>query len=157
MKFNNKKCNRIMNQYLELDCDERVPAHITFHLIFCKKCRRQVRLLTLAKKAVSGPLTVPVPLTDTTIENVMRQINPKMSEKTLKNPIHLWNWIINGILMIGFMLVFIPQINTSPANKNLLVAFCLVFAGCVTAYCALLVISNMDFFIKKMTTLKTAA
>ena len=54
--------------------------------------------------------------------------------------------------MILFMFVFVFSSNI---NRNLDVAISLVFAGCVIAYIIAFVFSNIDFFVKKINTMKT--
>ena len=44
-----EKCDRIMDSFLELDKNQKIPFRITWHLLTCKKCRTQVRLCTLAE------------------------------------------------------------------------------------------------------------
>lgn len=143
-----------MDKYLELDKGERIPFQITMHLLFCKKCRQEVKLMSQAQKMMSEPLRIPVPLTDNTIENILRTIDPKFSDAKLKNPISMKNWIISGILMVLFMFFFVFSADTS---RNFEVAMSLVFAGCVIAYTLIFVFSNIDFFVKKIHTIKTAA
>ena len=142
-----------MDRYLELDKGARIPLEITVHLLFCRKCRRDVKLMSQAEKLLSEPLKIPVPVTDNTIENILRTIDPSFSNTRLKNPISMKNWIISGVLMILFMFVFVFSRNI---NRNLDVAISLVFAGCVIAYILMFVFSNIDFFVKKINTLKTA-
>ena len=143
-----------MDRYLELDKGERIPFEITVHLLFCRKCRRDVKLMTQAEKLLCEPLKIPVPVTDNTIENILHTIDPAFSNTRLNNPISMKNWIIGGVLMILFMFVFVFSRNIS---RNLDVAISLVFAGCVIAYILMFVFSNIDFFVKKINTLKTAA
>lgn len=143
-----------MDLYLGLDKGERIPFKVTIHLLFCRKCRRDIKLMAQAEKLLSSPLKIPVPLTDTTIENILRTIDPKFSNIQLKNPISMRNWIIGGTLMILFMFVFVFSRNIS---RDLDVAISLVFAGCVIAYILMFVFSNIDFFVKKINTMKTAA
>lgn len=150
--MNSKKCNEIMDRYLELDKGERIPFEVTIHLLFCRKCRRDVKLMAQAEKLLSEPLKIPVPLTDTTIENILRTIDPAFAGISLKNPISMRNWIIGGVLMILFMFVFVFSSNI---NRNLDVAISLVFAGCVISYTIAFVFSNIDFFVKKINTMKT--
>lgn len=154
--MNSEKCNEIMDRFLELDKGEHIPFDISMHLLFCSKCRKEVRLMEEAEKLLKEPLKIPVPLTDSTIENVLRTIDPKFSDAKLKNPISMRNWIISGILMIMFMFVsaFFTNSNT---GRNQLMAYSLVFAGCVIAYCLLFISSNIDFFVKKISTFRTAA
>lgn len=154
--MNPEKCASTINEYLSLDRNSRVPLHITMHLLNCKDCRRRIKLLAMADKAASAPLNVQVPVTDTAIENVMRTLKPELPEKSLINPVPMHNWIFFGILMILCMLVF-AVFTKETENDALEVAYCLVFAACVIVYCALFVICNIDFFVKRMRTQKKAA
>jgi hypothetical protein len=151
--MNSEKCNEIMDSYLELDKGEHIPFSMTAHLLFCRKCRREVRLMARAEKLMSEPLKIPVPLSNNTIETVLRTIDPEFSDTKLKNPISMRHWVISGILMILFMFVFVFSKNIS---NNLEVAMSLVFAGSVIAYTLTFVFSNIDFFVKKINTIKTA-
>jgi hypothetical protein len=154
--MNDTECERFMNEYLELDKDERVPFSLTFHLLSCKKCRTQVRLLTIAEKTAASPLQVQVPLNSSSITGIMQKINPAWDPETCStNPVSMTKWIVGGIAMILFMLVF-AVFTSSASDQRLLVAFYLVFGGVVTSYCALFVGSNMDFFVKKIHTIKIA-
>lgn len=142
-------CEKFLDAFLQLDKHERVPLSLTFHLLTCKKCRRIVRLLTLAEKAAAKPLNVQTAITDETIVRVMKNIAPEIPEEQLINPIKIHNWIIGGILMIVFMITMIPILTAAPHTKILLLEFCIVFGAIVTAYCILFITSNMDFFIKQ--------
>jgi len=147
-------CNIIMNHFLELDKNERLPFSITFHLLICKRCRTQVRLLTQAEKTAAEPVKIPVPLNDTTIEAVLKKIDPAYNAVS-GSPISLLKWIVSGLLMIFLLLIF-GVITNSTSSGQLLLVFYLMFAILVTVYCALFVGCNMDFFVKKIETLKLA-
>lgn len=147
-------CNIIMNHFLELDKNERMPFSITFHLLICKRCRTQVRLLTQAEKTAAEPVKIPVPLNDTTIETVLKKIDPAYNAVS-DSPISLLKWIVSGLLMIFLLLIF-GVITNSTSSGQLLLVFYLMFAILVTVYCALFVGCNMDFFVKKIETLKLA-
>ncbi|MCR5724836.1 MAG: hypothetical protein K6G80_07120 [Treponema sp.] len=121
-------CERTMNRFLELDKGERLPLAVTLHLLWCRDCRTQVRLMTMAERVVSG-----------------RSVH-KMS---LQKPVSLKKWIFGGVCMILFMLVF-GRAADYFASEALWTAFALVFAAAVTAYCAIFVGCNMDFFVKKI-------
>lgn len=150
-----KNCTQIMNQFLELDKNQRIPLKLTLHLLLCKKCRTQVRMLTKAEKIASEPLKVQVPLTDNSIEAVLRQINPQYDYEESKSPISLGRWIVSGAAMVCLMLLF-GILTRGSSSQALLISFYLLFAGVVTAYCAFFVGCNMDFFVKKIETMKFA-
>lgn len=144
-----ENCNRIMDIYLALDKGEKVPLEVTIHLLTCKNCRKQVQMLKAAEKLARAPLEIPVPMDDFSIEAVMAKIDPNYTNA--KNPISIAKWIVGGIAMILFMLTF-GLSSYSEANKGIMIAFYTLFAGCVTAYCAMFIGTNMDFFVKLLET-----
>ena len=153
--MNNEKCNKVMDKFLELDKDSRIPLSVSLHLIFCKKCRTQVRLCTLAEKASAKPLNTPLPLNNEMMIKIMKQIDPTfvVQETNPIKPVSMKGWIIAGIIMICTMLTFGFQ--TSPETSKTLVSFFyLVFAMVISIYCAFFVGSNLDFFVKKFETVK---
>ena len=150
---NSERCEKIMERYLELDKDERIPLPVTLHLLRCRRCRTQVRLLSLAEKTAAEPLEIPIPLNDMTITAVIRKINPKYDEESMPNPISMRKWIVGGVIMIALMTVF-GLFTNSNSNRELIISFYLLFGAIITAYCAIFIASNMDFFVKKINTLK---
>lgn len=143
-----------MDAYLALDKNERIPLKLTVHLLTCRHCRTQVRLLTKAERIAAQPLAVPAPLSDATVMDIMHAIDPAWSQEKAK-PVSLANWICGGVLMIVFMLVF-SLLRGTHTDDTLTLAFYLFFACAVTAYCAIFVATNLDFFIKKIQTIQTA-
>lgn len=127
------KCDAIMDEFMALDKNEKLPLKVTLHLLNCEKCRTEVRLLTMAEKIAAR--TMVVSNTD--------------NDFSRDNPVSLKNWILSGIIMIVFMLSFLI-LSSSLHSDSLTLAFALVFAFVITAYCALFVGVNLDFFVKKI-------
>ncbi len=145
----NIKCEKIMDEYLLLDKDSRLPLHLSLHLLSCPQCRSQVRLLTRAEHLAAFPLCTPALETDITIASVLKKIDA-MKNTSVPNPISLKRWVVSGVLMVILMLSFFIFLAwLSPALK---IAFCIVFALIITIYSALFIDSNIDFFIKKINT-----
>lgn len=142
-----------MDRFLELDKNERLPLGVTIHLLYCKKCRTEVRLFTMAEKVCAQPLKIPVADNDKIISLLMKKIDPSYDENAKVMHISMRRWIVSGVAMILAMLVFLFVRSSVPSNA-LDIAFCLLFTCVVSAYCALFVGSNMDFFVKKIETLK---
>lgn len=149
-------CNETMDLYLSLDKHELLPFSITRHLLFCKKCRTQVRILSAAEKtgtqAVFTKKTVTM-LEEESIESLMKKIAPLPLLLPDTKPVSLKKWIISGIALIctlfliplGGTIGFIP----SSFGNFFSVPF-YIFAGSATAaYCVLFVASNLDFFVKQ--------
>lgn len=146
----NNKCEDFLNQYLMLDKGERVPLRISLHLLGCKKCREQIKLLKLAEKEISAPLKIETPVTDASIQKVLSQVHMPQKDRFYK-PLPFAGWIIGGILMIA--LLFSSLFSTQEMqNRSLSIWYALTIAGCVTAYCAVFVCSHIDLFIKKLST-----
>ena len=153
MKKSNK-CETILNDYISLDRGEAVPLKIWTHLLLCKKCRSEVRLLTLADKACVTPLTIEREPDQSLAVAIMlgMQNDPECENLFIPKEVSLKNWIISGIIMILTMIFF--TINSYSQNTDIALPAYLVFAVFITGYCALFVASNLDFFIKKLENLE---
>lgn len=147
----NSICEKIMNEYIMLDKNERVPLKITLHMMKCKKCRRQIKMLSLAEKQLAEPLKIQVPLTDSTIENVLNKISPDLYKKMLKRPVSTAGWISGGIILF-LCLIMLMKFISELDSRNLSLFCSLMIAVIVTVYCTIFVISNIDIFIKKIST-----
>ncbi len=146
----NDKCEDFMNQYLMLDKGERVPLKLSLHLLGCKKCREQIKLLKLAEKEISAPLKIEMPVTDASIQKIISQIHVQQKDRFYK-PLPFAGWIIGGLLMIALLFSSLLSMQDIQ-NRSLSIWYALTIAGCVTAYCAVFVCSHIDLFIKKLST-----
>lgn len=144
-----KNCENYMEKFFSLDKHARLPFKLSMHLLFCKKCRSQVRALTLAEKACASPLKNETFENDATLLSIMKQIDPSYTPTEKIKPVSFRNWIIFGILMV-VALLFISALNVSATSTSLSFYFYIIFACIVTVYCALFIGSNMDFFIKQI-------
>lgn len=142
-----EKCKKIMDQFLLLDKNQKIPLKITLHLLGCKECRTQVRLLSLAEKASAKSLNTKLPLNNDTLVSIMSKIKPKTVAPEKIKHVSLAHWIIIGIIMLVAMLVYGVQ-TVSLNSTFMVVPFYLCFAEIVCVYCALFVGSNLDFFVK---------
>lgn len=147
--MNSEKCDFILNQYLMLDKNERVPLRLSLHLLFCKKCRNQIKMLRFAEKKIASPLSMPSPVTDETIQKIMDSVSPEMYKKMQKKPVPLVSWIIGGIVLIFLPLISIRSISLMN-SRTLSMTYALLIAFCITAYCTVFVFGNIDAFIKKI-------
>ena len=96
-----------------------------------------------------------MPLTDndSIIDMLMSKINPDYIRDGKIVHISMKRWIISGVTMILAMLMFLV-LRPSVASTVLDISFCILFTCVVSTYCAIFVGSNMDFFIKKIETIK---
>ncbi len=131
-----KICDKCMDRFMELDKDERLPLFITLHLLKCRECRTQVRYMSLAEKLISIPE------------------NTKDNERDVKylehpNPVTLTKWIITLILLILSMVTF-AIVSSKIESTWLSIAFYIVLGMAISAYSAIFVAQNLDFFIKRI-------
>lgn len=145
----NKKCNKIIERYLQLDKNQRLPLSITLHILSCKSCKNKIRMMSLAEEAIKEPISIEIPITDNSIEQIMQKISPESYNKITKNPISMTNWIISGIITILLLcasVIFASKFNSS----TLTFIYTLISGTAIITYCCAFVISNIDFFIKKI-------
>ncbi len=88
------KCNRIMDEYLELEDNSRIPVRIKIHLFLCSKCRAEA----FAMRETMDILKINSPFeTGSMSERIMTEIN------SLPNPyfkeVSLWHWLITGVVI----------------------------------------------------------
>ncbi len=146
----NEKCEEILNEYLMLDKGERVPFKLSIHLMFCKKCREQIKLLKLAEKKLASPLKITAPVTDDSIQKVLLKLNIEQKDRFYK-PFPIAGWIISGLLILA--LLFTPYLTLNEMKNNYFsLYYAFIIATCVTIYCAAFVWSHMDLFVKKLMT-----
>ena len=145
----NKKCSQMMEKYLELDKNTRLPVSVTTHLLFCKECRSKILLLSKAQKLTSQILKISSPVTDQSIINVLEALPEDKIQKSRKNPINLTLWIIAGILMIA-LFIFPVFFTNKFYGETFSVSYALMISICVIIYCSTFVCCNMDFFVKKL-------
>ncbi|MGL4981442.1 MAG: hypothetical protein ACRC4W_01055 [Treponemataceae bacterium] len=149
-------CEKIMDIFFALDKNERLPLAVTMHLLFCKKCRSEVRILTFAEKKLSEPLYIDVPLSNSAVSSIMDKIG--INDQPIRTQtVSLFNWVLGGIAMILAILIFmILQKNRYFSSTTLVAIFYTVFGCYLTAYCGLFVGSNLDFFVKKISLIRFA-
>lgn len=150
----NAKCEKTMSNYIALDRGERVPLQLWTHLLLCKKCRSEVRLLSIADSFCTKPIAIERKPQESLASAILQSIKNNPETKNLYTPkeLSLKNWILAGSLMLFAMLFF--GINVYSQNTQIALPVYLIFAIFITGYCALFVGSNLDFFIKKLKNLE---
>lgn len=135
----NTTCSEVMDKFLELDKDQRIPLWITNHLLGCSECRKKVKMFNQAEKYLTKEGTIQDPFTFSTISDVKEKIYPG-STKEKKVPLR--HWLIAGIiLMLCMILASVSVSKYFPEFQNISFIF---VAGAVTTYCMLFIGMNMD-------------
>ena len=122
------KCEQIMNEYLALDKNQRVPL--------------KIKLIATAEKQISAPLKVETTKTDSSIEAVMSEINKIEMEKIRKHQLPVIWWVIFGLIMI-VLLVGATQYIRGFNNNYITSTYALLLAGCIIGYTAVFVYSHI--------------
>lgn len=144
----NKHCESYMNDFLSLDAGERLPLSLTLHLLFCKECRSQVRAMSSAQKNAVRPFIKSIEVDSPSVINAMKKLDPQWKPKV--RPVSMIQWIISGIVMISALIFFALICDLFVQSQAYMVAYAFITAGAVTAYCAVFIASNLDFFVKKI-------
>lgn len=150
-KNSKNKCVQILNDYLMLDKNQRLPFLMTLHILMCQDCRKQIKMLSEAEKITCAPLKLQTPVTSEAIKNIMMKIDPETYEGKAVKPVRLLFWIIGGIAMIS-MLLFSLYSTSLMKSSSIMLIYALLIGFCVTLYCAIFVLSNVDYFVKKIST-----
>lgn len=143
-----------MDQFLSLDKGQHLPLSLSLHLLFCKKCRTQVRALTKAEQLAAKPLAITSPVTEDSIRMAIQKHAPELEQKTYRLPIPLW--IVAGVFILATLFVF-SLLSRKIVNGTLEFTTYLFFALVVTGYLILFFATNIDFFVKRIHTKKVNA
>lgn len=142
-----------LDQFLSLDKGQHVPFSLSLHLLFCKKCRAQIRSLIRAEQLAAKPLSISSPVTEDSIRTAIQQHAPEYEQKSYRFPIPLW--IVAGVFILATLFVF-SLLSRKIVNGTLEFTTYLFFALVVTGYLVLFFATNMDFFVKRIHTKKAA-
>lgn len=142
-------CLSYMNAYLLLDKNQALPFALSRHLMTCKSCRRQVKLLARAERLAAAPFTFRAPLTDKSIEGVLESLSPITYKRAKQRPYYLRYWIVAIVLVVSLLLA--PTILTSHMQlRGMSVSYGIIVASCITGFCFAFAMANIDFFIKRV-------
>ena len=150
------KCDEIMEEYLRIERYERLPLRMVFHLLYCKKCRDNIKVMTLATHFSSDKIMRKASKTNLlymkTMQQIMESGNVPLVKKSSFALLSLSLWGVIGSAMLAIFLV-IPStkigIRFIEAFGNY---FTLQFLFTVVSFltiCTIIFIArNLNFFVK---------
>ncbi|MBO4732738.1 MAG: hypothetical protein J5597_08075 [Spirochaetaceae bacterium] len=147
----NQQCEKMIDTYLMLDKHERIPLAVCVHLLTCKKCRTQVRMMTQAEEKLSSPLVIQLPFSDLKLCSIMQSVDPGFDIKSIC-PVSMRKWVITGIFMIIGIIIFEILDYLLPGAAILSASIHIVFGISIVLYCTIFIASNLEFFVKLMQT-----
>ena len=139
------KCSFVMDRFFALDQNEKLPLWMTLHLLHCKECRTQVRMLTQAEKISSRDSKGSAMFSAGTISDVIARLYP---EKPVKK-VSLLNWGIAGIFLL-FCMILLSVVSKQIVNKAVQLEIYLFIGILVSVFVMCFVTSNLDFFVKQI-------
>ena len=147
----NQQCEKMIDTYLMLDKHERIPLAVCVHLLTCKKCRTQVRMMTQAEEKLSSPLAIQLPFSDLKLCSIMQSVDPGFDIKSIC-PVSMRKWVITGIFMIIGIIIFEILDYLLPGAAILSASIHIVFGISIVLYCTIFIASNLEFFVILMQT-----
>lgn len=148
------KCDRTVNSYLQLEDYTSIPFTLRLHLLLCKKCRQEIKILsrTFSRIRNDFPYKSPVDIT-LSVMSIIRAENIT-SGKTVSG----FKWvsigaiIFSSIVLINFSESFIWLKKEFGSNYTIPVSIVMGFI--ITAYASILIACNYEY-IKKYIDLHT--
>ncbi|WP_156144673.1 hypothetical protein [Treponema phagedenis] len=146
-------CEKIIDTYLKLDKYERVPIGITLHLLRCRSCRETVKKLSKVYTQHRKKEKNPSPeLVEDIMQNIYQLSEKPVQTETLSDA-KILLWMLTGLLIvIGFIILPFTEIGQWGINHlgiAFIIPFALICAISVSAFYAVFVGKNIDFFVKQ--------
>lgn len=145
-------CDKYMEEYIELERNQRLPFKMTWHLLTCKDCRSKVRMLSQADKTCKQSTSKQTDIYNATIENILKQLNLPLEQTDIK-PFSMAPWIIGGWAIIGAIIFFV--LGRWNESTSLGIYAYITMAFILILYIGFFILSHLDFFVKKFDTIET--
>ena len=141
----NDTCQNVMDTYFALDKNQRIPLKITLHLLSCKDCRTNIRMMTKAERILVKRHEDYSTYEGLTLFDIMQKIYP---EKYSLRKVSMKQWVITGIILVLCMIF--ATILTAHAIPAIQVFVCIFIGVVLSVYIALFIGTNLDFFVKRV-------
>ncbi|MGP1437740.1 MAG: hypothetical protein ACTTKH_01560 [Treponema sp.] len=151
------KCNDLMEEYIHIERYERLPFHMAFHLLYCKKCRETVKNMTLATHFTSEKIRSKASKNNPIYMNTMQRIMASQNivqhkKKPFFSLLILSIWSVIGSSMLAIFLV-IPSTKLGIRFMQVFGSyFTLQFLFTVVSFltiCTIIFIArNLNFFVE---------
>ncbi len=143
---NKQICEKYIEEYLELENNQRVPMKMTMHFLTCKDCRSKVKMLAKAERACKKNAMQKTDINNDTIQSILKQLNIATENHTVKQ-FSIAPWIIGAIILIASFICYFVMKKSSTSELSIYTY--IVFAMIIAAYCASFIAGNIELFIKK--------
>ncbi|WP_428770973.1 hypothetical protein V1L52_03770 [Treponema sp. HNW] len=154
----NDICSDVIERFLASDKYEALPFLSALHCLRCKKCRSLIKTLRTAEAAAGSAAKKRLfegAADDPVILRIMERLEPLRTYDGADFPrtISLKRWISAGCILITAIVLFGLFSTIDGAEKMQLLLY-LCFALFISGYCAFFVGGNLNFFIKKIRTIR---
>ncbi len=180
MNKKNKKCEKYFDRFLSLDKNEIIPLSVSIHLLLCAKCRTAVRSMSIAEDLLQQNMNETVwSQNDGLIQKTEKKDSPRQKikdpvveaalaqianaglvypQEPVTGRVSLGKWTLGGIILI-LCLTFFPFTSLGKwaeevLGKRFSISFYILTGTAVAVYTSFFIGSNIDFFVKKIKSLK---
>ena len=150
------KCNELMEEYLNTERYEKLSTQMIFHLLHCKKCRDNVRAMTLATHFTDNKIMRKASKTNPLYIKTMQKIIATKQEVTMNKSkfaiLILSLWGVVGSAMLAIFLVIpsskigIKFIQSFGSHFTLQFLFTVVFF--LTSCTIIFIANNINLLVK---------
>lgn len=150
------KCDEIMEEYLRVERYERLPLRMVFHLLYCKKCRDNIKAMTLATHFSSDKIMRKASKTNLlymkTMQQIMESGNVPLVKKSSFALLSLSLWGVIGSAMLAIFLV-IPSTKIGirfieTFGNYFTLQFLFTVVSFLTICTIIFIARNLNFFVK---------
>jgi|GEM_PF-1079676 len=157
------KCEEFMDECIKVERRERFPIKMFFHVLCCKKCRDNVRLISGATHVYNDKIMKCADKSSALYLKTMQSIyavenigisKKKMAKKSIFSFLVFFMWCIIGMLSL-FTYLFLPSTNVGILcvevfGPDFKLQFFIMLSLFCTSYTIIFIARNLDFISKTL-------
>ena len=157
------KCEQFMDECIKVERRERFPVKMFFHVLCCKKCRDNVRLISGATHFYNNKIMKCADKTNALYLKTMQNIyvlenigvpKKKVAKKSIFSFLVFLMWCVIGMLSL-FTYVFLPSTNFGMPCVEVFgpyfkLQFFVILSLFCTSYTIIFIARNLDFISKTL-------
>ena len=86
------KCEKAIAIYLQLDNNQPLPLLLKLHMMTCKQCTKEIKILQKAYSSLQPPFNLPLK------NSIMSQV---MIQKPYRQTVSDFNWVVTGTVIFA--------------------------------------------------------
>ena len=150
------KCDELMEEYIRIERYQRLPISMIFHLLRCKKCRDNIRAMTLATHFTSSRMMKKAnkndPLYIKTMQQIManKSVQPKKRSGFAFFVLSLWG-VIGSAMLAVFLVIPSTKIGIrfiQAFGSYFTLQFLFTTVSFLTICTIIFIARNLNFFVR---------